>query len=111
MADLQFFNIINDELRSSENTTTVTNPRTEEALWPCPVATTQDFEEAVAAAHAAFPSWSQTTVPERQAALIKLADVLRDNREELASILSLETGKSVRLSPVPHPCPLSLIPR
>lgn len=110
MADLQFFNIINDELRSGENTTTVTNPRTEEALWPCPVATTQDFEEAVAAAHAAFPSWSQTTVPERQAALIKLADVLRDNREELASILSLETGKSVRLPPVPHPGPLSLIP-
>ncbi|KAK0740734.1 Aldehyde/histidinol dehydrogenase [Schizothecium vesticola] len=98
MAEPQFFNIINDELRGSENTTTVTNPRTEEDLWPCPVATTQDFEDAVAAAHAAFPSWSQTTVPERQAALVKLADVLRDNRDELASILSLETGKSAILA-------------
>lgn len=108
MADHQFFNIINDELRGSENTTTVTNPRTEEDIWPCPVATTQDFEDAVAAAHAAFPSWSQTTVPERQAALVKLADVLRDNREELASILSLETGKSVRLPPLPLPPSLTL---
>ncbi|KAK1836123.1 Aldehyde/histidinol dehydrogenase [Podospora conica] len=100
MADHQFFNIINDELRGSEQTTTVTNPRTEEELWPCPVASTQDFEDAVAAAHAAFPAWSQTTVPERQALLVKLADVLRDNREELASILSLETGKSTLLADI-----------
>lgn len=90
----QFYNIVNDELRGSSDTHRVTDPRTEEELWPCPVATTQDFEDAVAAAQAAFTTWSQTTVPERQALLVKLADVVRDNADELASILMRETGKS-----------------
>ena len=91
----QFYNIINDELRGSEKTHQVTDPRTEEELWPCPVATTDDFEDAVAAAQRAFATWSKTTVPERQALLVKLADVLKENAEELASILMKETGKSV----------------
>lgn len=91
----QFFNIINDELRGSETTQRVTDPRTEEELWPCPVATTQDFEDAVAAARRAFTTWGQTTVAERQALLVKLADVVKENGEELASILMKETGKSV----------------
>ncbi|AEO71223.1 uncharacterized protein THITE_2123393 [Thermothielavioides terrestris NRRL 8126] len=90
----QFYNVINDELRGSKETHRVIDPRTEEELWPCPVATTQDFEDAVAAAQKAFTSWSQTTVAERQALLVKLADVIRDNAEELASILMRETGKS-----------------
>jgi acyl-CoA reductase-like NAD-dependent aldehyde dehydrogenase len=92
----QFYNIINDELRGSKDTHRVTDPRTEEELWPCPIATTQDFEDAIAAAQEAFKGWSQTTVPERQALLVKLADVIRDNGDELASILMKETGKSVR---------------
>jgi acyl-CoA reductase-like NAD-dependent aldehyde dehydrogenase len=91
----QFYNIINDELRGSEKTHQVTDPRTEEELWPCPIATTDDFEDAVAAAQRAFTTWSKTTVPERQAALVKLADVLKEHADELASILMKETGKSV----------------
>ena len=95
----QFFNIINDELRGSETTHRVTDPRTEEELWPCPVATTQDFEDAVEAARRAFTTWGQTTVAERQALLVKLADVVKENGEELASILMKETGKSVGYNP------------
>lgn len=91
----KFYNIVNDELRGSENTHQVTDPRTEEELWPCPVATTQDFEDAVEAAQRAFTTWSQTTVAERQAALVKLADIIKENAEELAQILMKETGKSV----------------
>ncbi|KAK0634666.1 aldehyde dehydrogenase domain-containing protein [Bombardia bombarda] len=91
---LQFFNIINDEERGSEETHAVTDPRTEEDLWPCPVATEADFEDAVAAAQKAFPAWSKTTVPERQAALVKLAAILEEHLEELTDILSKESGKS-----------------
>ncbi|KAL2160176.1 hypothetical protein VTH06DRAFT_1832 [Thermothelomyces fergusii] len=91
---LQFFNVVNDELRSSDNVHRGTDPRTEEELWPCPIASTQDLEDAVAAAQEAFKTWSLTTVEERQALLVKLADVIRDNAEELASILMRETGKS-----------------
>ncbi|KAJ4306771.1 hypothetical protein N0V88_000138 [Collariella sp. IMI 366227] len=90
----QFYNIVNDELRGSQQTHSVTDPRTEEELWECPVATTQDFEDAVTAAQEAFATWSQSTVAERQALLVKLADVLKENAEELASILMKETGKS-----------------
>lgn len=90
----QFYNIINDELRGSESTHRVTDPRTGDELWPCPVATTQDFEDAVAAAQKAFTTWSQTTVPERQALLLRLTGVLAAHADELASILMKETGKS-----------------
>jgi acyl-CoA reductase-like NAD-dependent aldehyde dehydrogenase len=96
----QFYNIINDELRSSPSTHRVTDPRTEEDLWPCPIATPQDFEDAVAAAQQAFPSWSQTTVAERQSCLIKLADVLKTHADTLASILMKETGKSKLLADI-----------
>jgi len=92
----QFFNIINDELRGSEKSHAVTNPRTEEDLWPCPVATNQDFEDAVASAQKAFTTWCRSTVAERQATLVKLADVLQEHATELGDILSKETGKSVR---------------
>lgn len=92
---LQFYNIINDELRGSEDTHTVTDPRTEEELWPCPIATASDFEDAVAAASKAFVTWSQTSLAERQALLVKLADNIKEHGDELAAILARETGKSV----------------
>ena len=93
----QFFNVINDELRGGEKNHTVTDPRTEDELWPCPIATTADFEDAVAAAQAAFETWSKTTVAERQALLVKMAENIKQNAEELAGILAKETGKSVSL--------------
>lgn len=96
----QFFNIINDELRGSEKTHVVTNPRTEEDLWPCPIATTDDFEDAVAAAQKAFTTWGRTTIAERQAALVKMAEVLEKHTGELADILSKETGKSAILADI-----------
>lgn len=97
---LAFFNIINDELRGSEKTHAVTDPRTEEDLWPCPIATTDDFEDAVTAAQKAFVTWGRTTVAERQALLVKLADVLREHAGELGEILSKETGKSAILADI-----------
>src|SRR5690348_6877275 len=96
----KFYNIINDELRSSDKTHAVTNPRTEDSLWPCPIASTDDFEEAVAAAQKAFLTWGRTSVAERQAALVKLADVLEEHSQELGEILSQETGKSAILADI-----------
>jgi acyl-CoA reductase-like NAD-dependent aldehyde dehydrogenase len=96
----QFYNIINDAQRSSADTHRVTDPRTEEELWPCPIASTADFEDAVTAANTAFTTWSQTTVPERQALLTKLAGVLQTNAALLATILMRETGKSRLLADI-----------
>jgi acyl-CoA reductase-like NAD-dependent aldehyde dehydrogenase len=98
----QFFNIINDELRGSEQTLQGTDPRTEEPLWPCPVASNQDFEDAITAAEKALPGWAKTTVAERQACLQKLADVITKHSEELIEILAKESGKSVSPAPGSH---------
>jgi acyl-CoA reductase-like NAD-dependent aldehyde dehydrogenase len=96
--ELKFYNIVNDELRSSTDFEKVIDPRTEEALWDVPIASVQDLEDAVAAASNAFPAWSQTTVAERQAVLVKMSDVLTQNSKILQDIVMKETGKSVSCS-------------
>ena len=93
----QFFNIVNDELRGGEKANNAVDPRTEEDLWPCPIASNDDFEDAVASAQEAFKTWSKTSLSERQKLLVKLANVLEEHREELTEILARESGKSVRL--------------
>lgn len=94
-SNYEFFNIINDECRGSSDNHQVTDPRTEEALWNCPNATTQDLEDAIAAANKAFPAWAATTVDERQKLLIKMSEIVKDHATELTEVLMKETGKSV----------------
>lgn len=53
----------------------------------------EDVNSAVEAANEAFKSWSKVTGPERAAILLKFADLLEANAEELAFILSAEQGK------------------
>jgi acyl-CoA reductase-like NAD-dependent aldehyde dehydrogenase len=51
------------------------------------------LDEAVAAAKAAFPSWSETPIEARRAAVMKIADVVEVNAGELARLLTSEQGK------------------
>ena len=55
-----------------------------------------DAEAAVAAAAAALPSWRAKTAKERSAVLRKWFELVRDNTDDLATILTMEAGK-------PHP--------
>ena len=57
-------------------------------------ASAADVNDAVAAARAAFPSWSRTPWPERAARLEKAAELIRARRLELAAWLILEMGKN-----------------
>ncbi|KAK1778131.1 Aldehyde/histidinol dehydrogenase [Copromyces sp. CBS 386.78] len=98
MEDIKFYNVINDTLRSSPTTHTVTDPRTESRLWPVPIASGQDFEDAVTAAQTAFETWKLTSLSERQTLLTKLASNLRDQLPLLSQILARESGKSLLLS-------------
>lgn len=90
-----FYNIINGEKRSSATSHKVTDPRTEEPLWDVPVATPADLEEAIVAANKAFKTWGKTTIPERQAVLAKMSEVIEKNAPELSELARKETGKSV----------------
>ncbi|MBY0393475.1 MAG: aldehyde dehydrogenase family protein, partial [Novosphingobium sp.] len=61
----------------------------------CASGSREDFEDAVTAAAAAFPAWSQTTAEERSALLIKMAEVIEANLESLARTLTSEQGKPI----------------
>ncbi|KAJ5441921.1 Aldehyde dehydrogenase N-terminal [Penicillium cf. griseofulvum] len=92
-----FYNIINSEHRAGDRAT-VTNPRTNEALWEVTVANETDLNDAVKAARVSFESWKLLSVETRQRYLHKLADELERQRDEIHTPLAAETGKSVTKS-------------
>jgi aldehyde dehydrogenase (NAD+)/aldehyde dehydrogenase len=49
------------------------------------------------AAHEAFPSWT-TSVTERSNMLLKIAQVMEDNLEYLATLETIDNGKPIRES-------------
>jgi 1-pyrroline dehydrogenase len=78
---------------ASGETMAVLNPATEEVIAEVPRCTAEDVDRAVAAATKALPEWLETTPAERQELLLKLAQVLEDNADELAEIESRNVGK------------------
>jgi acyl-CoA reductase-like NAD-dependent aldehyde dehydrogenase len=71
----------------------VKNPSTGEVAGLAPNATVADLDKAVAAAHAAFPSWSQKSDAELQAACEAVTAKIAENSEELATLVTKEQGK------------------
>jgi acyl-CoA reductase-like NAD-dependent aldehyde dehydrogenase len=85
--------LINGQMVDGAATSPVINPATEEPVADCPRASKAQLDQAVAAAKAAFPAWSKTSMDERRAALNAIADVIQANVGELARLLTLEQGK------------------
>ena len=71
----------------------VLNPATGETIAEVPRGTQADVDRAVAAAKDALPEWLETTPGERAEALLKLADALEENADELAQLESQNVGK------------------
>src|SRR5688572_946353 len=57
-----------------------------------------DIDEAIGAAEIAFRAWRATPVPERQQHVSEFLRLLKASREELARIVTLENGKTIRES-------------
>ena len=74
-------------------TAEIMNPATGETIADVPEGTQADVDRAVEAAKAALPEWLETTPGERAEMLLKLADALDANAEELAQIESQNVGK------------------
>ena len=91
MADYRL--LIGGKLVAGDATMDVINPATEQVLATCPRASERQLDEAVAAAKAAFPGWARTPVAARQGMLLKLADAIDANADELARLLTQEQGK------------------
>ena len=85
--------LINGAAVGAERSIEVLNPATETVIAAVPEATTEQLDEAVAAARAAFPAWSARSMDERRAMIMQIADRLEENLPELAQTLSDEQGK------------------
>jgi 1-pyrroline dehydrogenase len=71
----------------------VVNPATGETITEVPRGSEADVDRAVAAAKKAFEEWRETTPAERSEMLLKLADALEENAEELIRTEMANVGK------------------
>ena len=76
----------------------VINSTTEEVMGRIPEGTPEDVDRAVAAARAAFDSWSSTTVEERAGFLKRIAEGLGARQGEIAAIIASEVGMPLPLA-------------
>ena len=74
------------------------NPATAQAIADVPDSDAADIDAAVAAAKSAFPSWSRTSAEERSRVLLKLADIIEQNLDDLACLESRDNGKPLSLA-------------
>ena len=86
---------IDGRFRSGEGRATepVFNPATATPLADLPHATPADLDDALAAAHRAFPAWAATTALQRAAVMRRAAQLIRDRIEAVAAVMTLEQGK------------------
>lgn len=74
----------------------VRSPATGAVVGLAPDASVAHLDEAVRAASAAFRTWSRTDDRTRAAACQAIADVVTRNAPELATLLTMEQGKSLK---------------
>ena len=82
----------------SGNRVDVENPSNEEVVGTVPDGTAEDARIALAAAEKASAAWAALPAVERGNILISFAEKIKQNRERLARILSLEMGKTYQLA-------------
>jgi acyl-CoA reductase-like NAD-dependent aldehyde dehydrogenase len=76
----------------------VINSTTEEVMGQIPEGTAEDVNAAVAAAKAAFESWSTTPVEERRRYLQLIADKLAAKKDEIAAMVAAEVGMPLAMA-------------
>ena len=71
----------------------VMNPSTGEQIAEAPCCTQEEVNSAVAAAHRAYPGWSNTPIPERIQLMFRFKQLLDQHLDELTTLLATEMGK------------------
>jgi betaine-aldehyde dehydrogenase len=89
---------INGEFVPAESgkTAPTLNPHDNTKIADVAQADKADVDKAVNAAKAAFPKWAGMAAMDRGRLLLKLADLIEENKEELATVESLDTGHPMR---------------
>jgi betaine-aldehyde dehydrogenase len=88
---------------ASGATLAVENPANGKVIAHVPASDTEDVDRAVQAAAKAFATWQKTTPAERMTALLKLADAVEANAEELTRLESSHSGKPLNVAAVDIP--------
>ncbi len=73
----------------------ITDSNTGKIIAETPCCTKEEVNEAVEAAQAAFPSWSNTPVSERAHLMFRFRALLEEHMEELTLLVCTEMGKNV----------------
>lgn len=78
---------------SNGATRAVTDPATEDTLGSIAEATEADIDAALTAARAGFSVWRRIGTWERAKLIRKASDLIRERADEIATLMSVETGK------------------
>ncbi|MFZ3441864.1 CoA-acylating methylmalonate-semialdehyde dehydrogenase [Vibrio harveyi] len=86
---------IDGEFRESQATdwVEVTNPATNDVIARLPCATDEEMHAAIESAKATFTCWKDVAVSERARLMLRYQHLLKEHHDELATLLSHETGK------------------
>jgi succinate-semialdehyde dehydrogenase/glutarate-semialdehyde dehydrogenase len=74
-------------------TLNIVNPATEEVIGTLARAGVADLDEALDAAAAGFAAWRKVSAYERSKLMRRAAELVRERREEIATLMTLEQGK------------------
>ena len=88
-------NLIDGEWVGGDGIPNINPSNTDEVVGLYARATLDDTHRAIAAAKAAFPSWSRSGLLERHSILSKTAHEILARKEELGALLSREEGKTL----------------
>ncbi|KUJ74412.1 succinate-semialdehyde dehydrogenase [Thiomicrospira sp. XS5] len=75
---------------------TATNPTTGEVIHQYPTHTSEEVSTAIDDAQSAFQAWRKTTFAERAELMNKVADLMAEDEERLARLMTVEMGKPIR---------------
>jgi 1-pyrroline dehydrogenase len=76
-------------------TAEVVNPANDQVIASVPASSSEDVDRAVEAADAAFQTWKKSTPQDRSLLLLKVADKLDEQADELGRLESANAGKPV----------------
>ncbi|WP_152341700.1 aldehyde dehydrogenase family protein [Pseudorhizobium flavum] len=88
-------NLIAGEWVGSDASRNISPSDTNDVVGSYAQGSADDAKQAIAAAKAAFPKWSQSGILERHAILKKTADEILARKEELGKLLAREEGKTL----------------
>lgn len=94
----EYKNFINGEWVKSKSNKTFENRNpadTSDLVGTFQLSSQDDVDAAVTAAKAAYPGWRDTPAPERADYMYRVANKLRERKEEIAKLMTREMGKVI----------------